>query len=123
MNPVVCTGLCKWLCAVQPYCLLSNIYHSLTSILLIGWWLPSSNPSLWIIMALISHMNLLIGARTIRSFYILFLHYYTTHFLQPLNGKPFQQYKHYHGEAVNNTVRDLYSSFEKWEFLEKLPGI
>lgn len=48
---------------------------------------------------------------------------HTTHFLQPLDGKPFQQYKHYHGEAVNNAARDLYSSFEKREFLEKLPDI
>ena len=48
---------------------------------------------------------------------------HTTHFLQPLDGKPFQQYKHYHGEAVNNAARDLYPSFEKREFLQNLPGI
>src|SRR5699024_2213094 len=48
---------------------------------------------------------------------------HTAHFLQPLDGKPFQQYKHYHGEAVNDAARDLYPFFEKREFLQKLPGI
>ena len=48
---------------------------------------------------------------------------HTTHFLQPLDGKPFQQYKHYHGEAVNDAARDLYPFFEKREFLQRLSGI
>lgn len=48
---------------------------------------------------------------------------HTTHFLQPLDGKPFQQYKHYHGEAVSNAARNLYTSFGKVELLQELPKI
>ena len=48
---------------------------------------------------------------------------HTTHILQPLDGKPFQQYKHYHGMEVNNAARLGYSSFEKQEFLQFLPKI
>lgn len=48
---------------------------------------------------------------------------HSTHFLQPLDGKPFQQYKHYHGEAVNEAARALYPSFGKVEFLQHLPKI
>ena len=48
---------------------------------------------------------------------------HTTHFLQPLDGLPFQVYKHYHGQAVTNAARDGYDTFERREFLEKLPSI
>ena len=48
---------------------------------------------------------------------------YTTHFLQPLDGKPFQQYKHYYGKAVNKAARYGAPDFQKREFLEALPGI
>ena len=48
---------------------------------------------------------------------------HTTHFLQPLDGLPFQVYKHYHGQAVTEAARDGYDTFERQEFLEKLPSI
>lgn len=48
---------------------------------------------------------------------------HTTHILQPLDGKPFQQYKHYHAKAVNNAARWGECAFEKRQFLEELPGI
>ncbi len=48
---------------------------------------------------------------------------HTTHFLQPLDGLPFQVYKHYHGQAVTEAARNGYDTFERREFLEKLPSI
>ena len=48
---------------------------------------------------------------------------HTTHILQPLDGKPFQQYKQYHAKAVNNAARWGECAFEKRQFLEELPGI
>jgi len=45
------------------------------------------------------------------------------HFLQPLDGKPFKQYKHYHGQAVTEAAILGWSDFEKREFLTVLPGI
>ena len=48
---------------------------------------------------------------------------HTTHLLQPLDGKPFQQLKHYHGKTVNNAARLGYDKFDKRDFLEALPGI
>lgn len=48
---------------------------------------------------------------------------HTTHVLQPLDGKPFQQYKHFHGKAVNEAARYGYEYFGKREFLQHLPTI
>ena len=48
---------------------------------------------------------------------------HTTHVLQPLDGKPFQQYKHLHGKAVNEAARYGYENFGKQEFLQHLPAI
>ncbi|BCR85148.1 transposase [Aspergillus chevalieri] len=48
---------------------------------------------------------------------------HATHFLQPLDGKPFKQYKHYHGQAVTEAAILGWSDFEKREFLTVLPGI
>lgn len=48
---------------------------------------------------------------------------HTSHILQPLDGKPFQQYKHFHGKAVNEAARYGYEDFGKQEFLQHLPEI
>lgn len=45
------------------------------------------------------------------------------HILQPLDGMPFQQLKHYHGKAVNEAARLGFDKFDKREFLNALPGI
>lgn len=47
---------------------------------------------------------------------------HTTHFLQPLDNLPFQQYKHFHGKA-NDAARKSWNTFEQQEFLEALPDI
>ena len=54
---------------------------------------------------------------------LLYFPPHSIHFLQLLDQKPFQQYKHYYGEAVNETARTLYPSFEKVEFLQYLLSI
>ena len=48
---------------------------------------------------------------------------HTSHILQPLDGKPFQQYKYFHGKAVNEAARYGYEDFGKREFLQHLPNI
>ncbi|EED20088.1 conserved hypothetical protein [Talaromyces stipitatus ATCC 10500] len=45
---------------------------------------------------------------------------HTTHILQPLNGVLFQQYKHFHGRAVNRQTRLGGQSYDKSDFLHGL---
>jgi hypothetical protein len=47
---------------------------------------------------------------------------HTTHFLQPLDGVPFQQYKHFHGKVVNQYALLGSSTFDKVDFLYELKG-
>jgi hypothetical protein len=47
----------------------------------------------------------------------------TTHILQPLDGVPFQNYKHFHGVEVNNQARARGVVFDKYDFLYNLPTI
>lgn len=47
---------------------------------------------------------------------------HTTHFLQPLDGAPFQQYKHFHGQIVNQYALLGSSTFDKCDFLYELKG-
>ncbi|KAL1960910.1 hypothetical protein VTO42DRAFT_5894 [Malbranchea cinnamomea] len=46
-----------------------------------------------------------------------------THHLQPLDGTPFQQYKHWHGKAVDEAARLGDEMFDHREFWTALPGI
>ena len=52
-----------------------------------------------------------------------FLPPHMTHHMQPLDGIPFQQYKHWHSKAVNAAARLGDETFHHWEFLTALPGI
>jgi hypothetical protein len=45
---------------------------------------------------------------------------HSTHFLQPLDGTPFQQYKHFHGQIVNQYALLGSSHFDKRDFLYEL---
>jgi hypothetical protein len=47
----------------------------------------------------------------------------TTHLLQPLDGVPFQNYKHFHGVEVNNQARAGGVVFDKYDFLYNLPKV
>lgn len=47
----------------------------------------------------------------------------TSHILQPLDGKPFQQYKHYYRKAVNTAARYGNTTFKKRDFLHALPRV
>jgi hypothetical protein len=47
----------------------------------------------------------------------------TTHILQPLDGVPFQNYKHFHGVEVNNQARAGGVVFDKYDFLYNLPTV
>jgi hypothetical protein len=40
-----------------------------------------------------------------------------------LDVRLFQQYKHYHGKAVNQAARYIFRAFKEREFLEALPRI
>lgn len=46
-----------------------------------------------------------------------------THFLRSFDGRPFQQYKHYHSKAVNTAARLGATMFDKRHFLFHLPSI
>ena len=46
-----------------------------------------------------------------------------THHLQPLDGIPFQQLKHWHGKAINEAVRLGDEWFDHREFLCTLPSV
>jgi hypothetical protein len=46
-----------------------------------------------------------------------------THILQPLDGVPFQNYKHFHGVEVNNQACTRGVVFNKYDFLYNLPTI
>jgi hypothetical protein len=48
---------------------------------------------------------------------------HSTHFLQPLDGIPFQQYKHFHGKTVNEQARLGGLVFDKSDFLYSLRDI
>ncbi|EED11477.1 conserved hypothetical protein [Talaromyces stipitatus ATCC 10500] len=48
---------------------------------------------------------------------------HSTHFLQPLDGVPFQQYKHVHGRVVNKIARLGGFDFDKNDFFEELRDI
>jgi hypothetical protein len=48
---------------------------------------------------------------------------HSTHFLQPLDGVPFQQYKHVHGRVVNHVARLGGFDFDKNDFFEELRDI
>ncbi|EED21060.1 conserved hypothetical protein [Talaromyces stipitatus ATCC 10500] len=48
---------------------------------------------------------------------------HSTHFLQPLDGVPFQQYKHVHGKVVNKVARLDGFDFDKNDFFEELRDI
>ncbi|EED14599.1 conserved hypothetical protein [Talaromyces stipitatus ATCC 10500] len=48
---------------------------------------------------------------------------HSTHFLQPLDGVPFQQYKHVHGRVVNKVARLAGFDFDKNDFFEELHDI
>lgn len=48
---------------------------------------------------------------------------HSTHLLQPLDGIPFQQYKQFHGKAVNNLSRLGNFKFDKNDFFEALGHI
>ena len=48
---------------------------------------------------------------------------HSTHFLQPLDGVPFQQYKHIHGRVVNKIARLGGFDFDKNDFFEELHDI
>jgi hypothetical protein len=45
---------------------------------------------------------------------------HTTHLLQPLDGIPFQQYKHFHGKVVTEQARLGNEMFDKKDFLHHL---
>ena len=45
---------------------------------------------------------------------------HSTHMLQPLDGVPFQQYKHFHGKMINAEARLGASDFKKRDFLNIL---
>ena len=45
---------------------------------------------------------------------------HATHFLQPLDGVLFQQYKHIHGRVVNEVARLGGFDFDKNDFFEEL---
>lgn len=48
---------------------------------------------------------------------------HSTHLLQPLDGVPFQQYKHIHGRVVNEIARLGGFDFNKNDFFEELRDI
>ncbi|KAF3407697.1 hypothetical protein DPV78_001460 [Talaromyces pinophilus] len=48
---------------------------------------------------------------------------HSTHFLQPLNGVPFQQYKHIHGRVVNKVARLGGFDFDQNNFFKELHDI
>src|SRR4051794_32349160 len=48
---------------------------------------------------------------------------HATHFMHPLDVVPFQPYKHWHSEAVNESLRTGCTNFNQVEFLAKLQGI
>ncbi|EED14752.1 conserved hypothetical protein [Talaromyces stipitatus ATCC 10500] len=48
---------------------------------------------------------------------------HSMHFLQPLDGMPFQQYKHVHGRVVNKVARLGGFDFNKNDFFEELRDI
>ena len=52
-----------------------------------------------------------------------FLPPHMTHHLQPLDGIPFQQYKHWHAKAVNEAACLGEDNFHHQEFLQALPAI
>ncbi|EDN07800.1 predicted protein [Histoplasma mississippiense (nom. inval.)] len=48
---------------------------------------------------------------------------HTSHILQPLDGVPFQQYKHYHTKAVNEAARYGYEQYGGRQFLANLESV
>jgi hypothetical protein len=48
---------------------------------------------------------------------------HSTHFMQPLDGVPFQQYKHIHGRVINEVARLGGFDFNKNNFFEELRDI
>jgi hypothetical protein len=48
---------------------------------------------------------------------------HSTHFMQPLDGVPFQQYKHIHGRVVNDVACLGGFDFNKNDFFEELSDI
>lgn len=48
---------------------------------------------------------------------------HSTHLLQPLDKKPFLQFKHFHRKAVNWAASHGYEAYGKREFLDNLPSV
>ena len=54
---------------------------------------------------------------------VLRLHSHSTHFLQPLDVVIFQQWKHWHAEAIDYTVRHGVGEFDRQTFLASIESI
>ncbi|EED14400.1 conserved hypothetical protein [Talaromyces stipitatus ATCC 10500] len=63
------------------------------------------------------------GKVHLEEWYRHFFPPHSTHFLQPLDGVPFQQYKHVHGRVVNKVARLGGFDFDKNDFFEELRDI